>query len=454
MPTIGSGITIGAGIAMSYGMSQNGLALDLDATNATSTRGQRSLINWTTWTTGSGGTTGFNQNGQTAENERVYDTNPFGYSDIVWEARPLAQNNDDGGWNTDWFDIDNTKLYRFSVWVRRTSASSGGTFYFGMYANGDGSRRTDNSAVEGNAYWECSGTSILSQNQWYLWVGYVYPWNTAFTGRNPDTGYYTVSGGRVGNINGCNIGSGDLKWSSNSTQGIHRTYLYYCSDSTTRLQFYQPRVDVIDGTQPSIQDLLSNAGSTWYDVSGRVNNSLMYNVPVFTTSTGYFSFNGTTNYGVVTNNDSLNFASAQTLQIVMRHSYTSGRRNPWNQAYAGYGTWTHEQGENISQYFGNGGADNEPYIGVGSAATPRNVWNVMCAVRSTTEFKWYINGVLSSTTSNPYGVLANTPANITIGNGYAGYWQGDMSRVTAYTRALSDAEVAQNFQAIRATYGL
>jgi hypothetical protein len=78
----------------------------------------------------------------------------------------------------------------------------------------------------------------------------------------------------------------------------------------------------------------------------------------------------------------------------------------------------------------------------------------MCATRSTSEFKWYINGVLSSTTANPYGVLANTPANITIGNGYAGYWQGDMSRVTAYTRALSDAEVAQNFTAVRGLYGI
>lgn len=138
----------------------------------------------------------------------------------------------------------------------------------------------------------------------------------------------------------------------------------------------------------------------------------------------------------------------------MRHTYTTGRRNPWNQAYAGYGTWTHENGENINQYFGNGGGDNTPYIGVTSPATPRNVWNVMCATRSTTEFKWYINGVLSSTTSNPYGVLANTPANILIGNGYAGFWQGDMAMVTAYTRTLSDSEVSRNFNAISGRFGL
>jgi hypothetical protein len=180
----------------------------------------------------------------------------------------------------------------------------------------------------------------------------------------------------------------------------------------------------------------------------------MYSLPSFTTSTGFFTFNGTANYGTVINNASLNFSSAQTLQIVMRHSYTLGRKNPWNQAYGGYGTWTHENGENINQYFGNAGSNTTPYIGVTSAATPRNVWNVMCATRSTTEFKWYINGTLSSTTANPYGTLATTAADITVGNGYAGYWQGDMSRVTAYTRALTDAEVLQNFQVIRSQYGI
>lgn len=454
MPVIGSGISIGAGINIDSGVVLDSLVLDLDATNTMSTRGQRSLINWNNWTLGSGSVTGYNQNGQTAENERVSSTNPFGYNDIVWEARPLAQTNDDGGWNTDWFNIDRTKLYRFSVWVRRTSSTAGGTFYFGMYANGDGSRRTDNSAVEGNAYWECSGTGILTQNQWYLWVGHVYPSSTSFTGRNPETGYYTVSGGRVGNINGCNIGSGDLKWSANSTQGIHRTYLYYCSDSTTRLQFYQPRVDVIDGTEPSIQELLGNAGSTWYDVSGLGNNATMYSLPAFYSSFGFFTFNGTTNYGTVFNNASLNFSSAQTLMMVTRHNFTSGRRNPWNQAYGGWGTWTHEQGDTMSQYFGNAGADNVPYVGYSSDTTPRSNWLIMCATRGTTQFKWFRNGVLSGTYSNPYGLLTNTPADITIGNGYAGYWMGDMSRVIAYNRELSEAEVAQNFNALKSTYGL
>lgn len=193
-------------------------------------------------------------------------------------------------------------------------------------------------------------------------------------------------------------------------------------------------------------------GTTWYDLSGSNNHCVWGSTPTYTNP--YFTFNGTSNYGTITNSSSLVFSNSQTLIMVLRHTYTSGRRNPWNQAYAGYGTWTHEQGENISQYFGDGGGDNSPYIGVGSPATPRSVWNIMCATRDINQFKWYIDGTLSSTTANPYNTLTYTAANITIGNGYAGYWQGDMAMVLAYTRTLSDSEVLDNFVALRRRFSL
>ncbi|NDC96084.1 hypothetical protein EB118_22170 [bacterium] len=273
-------------------ISSEGLRILLDADNNRSYKSKNNLLSWANWVEGSGSITNYNQNGNTSENERVSGTDPWGYSNIVWESRPTGTTDADGGWNTDWFDVDRTKLYRFSVWVKRTSSTSGGTFYFGMYANGSGSRRNDNSIVEGNAYWECTGTGSLTQNQWYLWVGHVYPHDTSYTGKHPDTGYYTTSSGRIGGIGGCNIGSGDLKWNVDTTQGIHRTYHYYCSDSTTRLQFFQPRVDCINGTEPSIADLLNNAGSCWFDISG-YNNDFIINSRAFNLlRPRYMDFNG------------------------------------------------------------------------------------------------------------------------------------------------------------------
>lgn len=208
------------------------------------------------WTTGSGGFSGFNQNGGTDENARVIGTDPWGNSVVVWESRPNGNGNDDGGWNTDWFSVDEKKLYRFSVWVKRTSTTSGGTSYMGLYGSPNAIIRNDNGSQEGNPYWECSGTGAYTQNVWYLLVGHVFP--SDYAGGvtiHPDSGRYTVSG-RDGGINFCNIG-GDVRWYPGTTQGLHRTYHYYCGDNTTRLQWFDPRVDLCDGSEPKISDLLA-----------------------------------------------------------------------------------------------------------------------------------------------------------------------------------------------------
>jgi len=67
---------------------------------------------------------------------------------------------------------------------------------------------------------------------------------------------------------------------------------------------------------------------------------------------------------------------------------------------------------------------------------------------------WYINSTSSGAIAHSYSTLAATSANIRIGRGYAGYWQGSMAFVAAYNRALTAAEVTRNFNAIRSRYGI
>lgn len=195
------------------------------------------------------------------------------------------------------------------------------------------------------------------------------------------------------------------------------------------------------------------SGVVWGDLSGRNNNATLFNTPTF--SNGMVSWNGSNQYAQITaNQESLNFSVAQTVIIWMRHSFTSGRRNPWDQAYAGYGTWTHESGDNINYYYGSGGGNNTPYTGRGSASTARSVWNMMATTRDTTTVSWYMNGVLSNSAANAHPTQPLTSANIRIANGYAGYWQGDMSQIIAYNRSLLASEIRQNFEANRSRYGI
>jgi hypothetical protein len=438
---------------------RNGLVLGLDA-SARRSYLPNSLINMNNWTVSTGGVTGYNQNGQTNENQRTITTNPWVDSDVIWGSYPNGSDFDDGGWNTDWFNIDNTKLYRFSVWVKRTSSTSGGTFYLGMYANGDGSRRMDNSAVEGNAYWNCTGTGGLTQDVWYLYVGHVYPWNTSYTGRHPNTGYYFVNNPiKQGDVNGCNIGTGDLKWSTNSTQGIHRTYHYYCADSTTRLQFYDPRVDLVDGKEPSITELVNYSPARWRNLASNSINFSISSKPTYsTTAKGLFNFNGSSTFFTSPENSSFN---TETFTIECWARTSSVNQNGFffekgtvNTQYAIF-----IEGTQIKIRTNTAISGLADLQFTAASYIQANVWFLVTASYNNGLKSFYINGVLLGTqtvtggfTTNANGMSIGVYGGQTGGRGY--YFNGDIANLRFYNRVLTNAEVSQNYESTKTRFGL
>ena len=446
-------------LAIGPTLNRNGLVLSLDFQNRKSALPNTSLIDMSAWAAGqtsSVGVYGANES-TSAENARVSDTDPFGRTSVVWETRTTGDNNADGGWNTSYMTADKTKLYRFSVWVRRTSSSSGGTFYFGLYTNGTGNTYlVDTGASQTNPYWEYRGTGSLIQNQWYLVVGHLFPYNYASTAIHPDSGWYTRSGGMTKVSNNAGNVPNDVRFPSDATSVVHRTYHYYSGDPTVRLQFFDPRIDLCDGNQPSIGELLAKSPTVWHDTSGFNNHCVWASgaKPAVTTA-GYYDFNGTSHYGTITNNSTLDFSTEQTLIMWLYTTSSSGRRNPWNQAYAGYGTWTDEPGGSMSHYMGDGGADTSPYTSLGTTFN-RNQWYMIATTRNTSVWRNYSNGLpVTSETSHTYGVLTSTAANILVGYGYTGgYFQGRMGAIYAYNRYLSAAEMYQAYNALRGRYGI
>ena len=455
---------------------RTGLVLGLDA----STRGSclpNSLINMNNWTVSNGSVTGYNQNGATAENQRSAASNPWGQTGIIWGTFPDGASNADGGWETPNINIDNTKLYRFSVWVKRTSSTYGGTFYFGMYAGGDGSRRMDNSAVEGNAYWNCTSPSGLTQNVWYLYVGHVYPFSTSYTGRHPDTGYYFVNNPtKQGDVNGCNIGSGDLKWSSNSTTGIHRTYHYYCADSTTRLQFYDPRVDLVDGKQPSITELVTRSPIQWKDLSENGNNGTLTNGPTFNSANGgSIVFDGSTQFSTFTPTPTI-------LQGNPNFTVIGFYKRTGNFSSKGFwgigGSNAGGTGQGICNW--NYGNTNEITIDSWGESTfttgqtyPLNTWigvawrkiagpttraNCIISIFNGTTMTNYTSTALtvlraeSATNLNINSIGGITLGSISVDTGYCS--PVNIASHCIYNRILTDAEIMQNFQATKTRFGL
>ena len=215
------------------------------------------------------------------------------------------------------------------------------------------------------------------------------------------------------------------------------------SASTTTSPFTGPF-----GARSSTQALFDSTGLNRPTV-----NSLTYN------STGTsFSFNGTSDgITIPFNSSQFTFNSEQTIIMWMKNQAPSAaRRNPYNQAYAGGGTITHETNYTFSYYWGTAGNNTTPYQGFGSAMSVAVGETAQVALtRNTSTVSWYKNGAFDVSTSNPYGsgVVTGT-TDITIGNGYAGYFGGSLYIVQIYNRALTAAEIAANFNAYRGRYGL
>jgi hypothetical protein len=218
------------------------------------------LIDYSSWTVGTGNIGSFNVNGSVTENHRISDTDPWGNQTVVWEARPEAASNADGGWNSTRITIDNSKMYRVSVWVNRKVIGNNGRFYLGSrgYGSTNGLERRSDGTTQTNPYFFYSHPPTnMPEDEWMLVVGHIYPTDAFGTTNHTDSGRYTVSNGKIGDI------YNDYQWLPGTTESLHRTYLFYCTDTSVRQQFVYPRFDVVDGTEPTIDELLNG-----FDING------------------------------------------------------------------------------------------------------------------------------------------------------------------------------------------
>ncbi len=230
------------------------------------------ILDYSTWVVGSTGSqTGFSQNGD--GNSIVEGDGPFGYTMTLWQTLGNDVASDaDGGWNTSSFTVDNTKLYRFSTWVNRKVIGNG-SFYLGCHGYGSVAgvyNNANGTSNNTNPYFWSGGIPSNLEDTWMLVVGHVFPYDHTDTSMHPDSGRYTIDGTKVGST------STDYRWRPETTTGNHRSYLYYSTDPTTQQLWAYPRVDICDGTEPSLQDLLQGLNHA-LDPSVNTNNTLTPN---------------------------------------------------------------------------------------------------------------------------------------------------------------------------------
>jgi hypothetical protein len=187
---------------------------------------------------------------------------------------------------------------------------------------------------------------------------------------------------------------------------------------------------------------------TWYDQGPYQNHASEYTGTVgFSQSTALFD--GSSSLVIAHDPQSMDFSKAQTVSMRLTPSVlNSTRRNPYNQAYGGPGTWTLEGNVGnpgqINYYFGTTGGNSGPYTYIrssiiGSANETVHVTSIRDQTKNTSA--WYINGSLDVTdNAGGYSSTANGTSPIILGDGYAGTYAGLMDFVCIMNRPMVNDE--------------
>ena len=197
-------------------------------------------------------------------------------------------------------------------------------------------------------------------------------------------------------------------------------------------------------------------GTTWTDLSGRANNATLVGSPGYTSSPGYFTFNGLgSNYASTTASKFNTTYTGKTVVVAARMTgFTAG-------TFRGlFGTNSGTRNFNTYIYSPSSGVYQMHYSAGGGGGFSNNL--------SLTTNQWFVGAVTQTTGGLVTYYFNGQPAGTNTGVTFAqyasnggefvaltdNYWYGDIGVCAVYGRALSGDEIKQNFNALRTRYGL
>lgn len=198
----------------------------------------------------------------------------------------------------------------------------------------------------------------------------------------------------------------------------------------------------------------AGAGTTWYDVSGNGYTGVLTNGPIYSSGIS-FLFDG------ANDNVDLTGASIAASGNAARSMFT------WvKTTYGGYqsfistGTAASSQSFNLVKYTSNIGVmgynnDYYPSSGNSGITITDGVWHYIGVTFDGTNLRMYVDGVLDNTSGTiTYSTTGQN--NYVARSSHAGnenFVNGSMGMVHVYNRALSGAEVLQNYNATKGRFG-
>lgn len=192
------------------------------------------------------------------DNIREIGLNPFGVSDIIWRGKSNISTGFCGGIDTSatyYYNLDNSKKYRVSFWFKRNTWSEG-SFYFGLR----GTVQQSSDWTDTSNYYYASAISAFptaTTDKWYFIVGYIYPSNQIEAIVEPKSGIYDPANGNMLRA---------MTGTPRQKEGVYKVGIrlsqYNCPTTDPEFRLWQPRIDLCDGREPSIEELLKGGYKT------------------------------------------------------------------------------------------------------------------------------------------------------------------------------------------------
>jgi len=206
----------------------------------------------------------------------------------------------------------------------------------------------------------------------------------------------------------------------------------------------------------------SGSGNTWFDISNNSNNLTRQDNPIYQTGDGgYFDLNGVSDYFSSSFNPNLNNNRLYTYEAWIRSNnfnHTFGDNTAIISNYGPSATTPlslfHTQaGGNLE--FAERNTSSTVSKANSSSVTDGN-WHHVVAVASSNNLQIYIDGVLNASSGGRSGGTITSGQNFVFGGNHLGRYQTiDIGEIRIYLdKALSDAEIAQNFNETKSRFGL
>jgi hypothetical protein len=201
------------------------------------------------------------------------------------------------------------------------------------------------------------------------------------------------------------------------------------------------------------------SGTTWTDLSGSGNNGTLTNGPTYSSANGgSIVFDGSNDYVDLISTIQFDAGDFSISGWFRSNSGNTSYKQIWSSGYNG-GTPDLEigllTGTNQLYFY-----IRPPGVLITTTYTvDDNVWRHFTATKTSSTISLYVNDSLVSSTSGTYTSDVDSAGVIPrIGNGVSGInnrpFNGNIPQVSVYNRALSAAEVSQNFNVLRSRFGI